>query len=138
MRYLSALIEQKRRAEKEKIQIDPFVPYPLLRQFYTLDDSGSMVKNGDPVSIPTFTNPVRVFENIKVETIENDSTGIPVNETKTFIIAEYTENIVYGLIFEYHGRKYMTLEPVWIIQYGGKIARRAELLDQTSEIIYAG
>jgi hypothetical protein len=138
MRDIQVLIEQKRRATVDKIQLDPFQPQFILRQFYTTDPvSGSMVKNGDPVSVSGFTNPVRIFENVKIETVESDSTGIPVNETKTFLISGHTEDIFYGMIFEYHERKYMTLEPVWIIKYGDKVARRVELRDITSEAVYA-
>lgn len=129
-------LAQKRMMITDKINRNPFLPEFIERQFYVTGSDGSVVKDGDPIACAGFNKPIRVFENVKIETEELQN-GIYSPETSTFIIAEYDEDIFYGMIFEYHERKYMTLKKVDLIKYGDKVGVRCELRDITKEIVYA-
>jgi len=129
-------LTRKRERVSKSISINPFHPEFIERQFYNRSESNSMDPVGDPIKIPGFVNPVRIYKNEKLEGI-GIIDGVPSVETKSYLKAEHDEELFYGMQFEYMGSKYKVLQPVPVIYYGGVAFIRAELRDITEGTNYA-
>lgn len=129
-------VEQKRKMISEKIQRNPFNPRFIKRQFYSRSSSGEILRDGDPIEIPGFVKPVRIFENVKIENVANEI-GIQSPIEGTFILAEYDEIIEHGMMFDYQEKSYMIKDRVLITKYGATVGIRGELLDITEKAVYA-
>lgn len=129
-------LDRKRDRVSKTIAINPFHPDFIYRQFYSKSESNAMDPVGEPVKIPGFVKPVRIYKNEKLEVV-GIINGVPSIETKSFIKTEHDEELHYGMQFEYMGSKYKVLQPVSSIYYGGVAFKRAELRDITEGSNYA-
>lgn len=124
-----------RKAECKVIAVNPYSVDYVYKQFYKNDDSLGKVADGEPVKIQGFKKPIRVFDSKKDAGIAI-SNGVLLGEVTKYIMCEYDDNIEYGLIFEYYGKKYQILTVKQKIKFGGIVSLYAELKDVTEGSLY--
>jgi hypothetical protein len=124
------LLESKRFYIHNKILLNPFIPEYLYQQMYKRSSGGGMDIDGKPILIPTFSKAVRIYNNNKYSEMDN-AEGLLAVETNKYILSEYDTEIIYGMEFEYYGRRYSILDTHKEIRFGGIISWKAELRDIT-------
>jgi hypothetical protein len=124
-----------RSSEKSVIAVNPYSVDYVYKQFYKVDDSLGKVKDGEPVKIQGFKNPIRVFDSRK-ETGVAITNGVLLSEITKYIMCEYDEEIEYGLQFEYYEKMYEIQTVKEKIKFGGIVSLYAELKDVTEGSLY--
>lgn len=129
-------VDLKRKMISKKIANNPAHLSNMKRQFYKSTGMGGEDPVGDPVDIPDFSKPVKIYNNIKLPMIQMSS-GVAAPEANKYIITEWDEGLAYGMQFDYEGKRYKVLNPEPEIRFGERVAWRAELRDISQGVSHA-